>query len=80
MNTSQLITALSLFPPDTEVLVAKDEEGNGFNKLYSVHREFILKGEDKHGYVDDLLTEEDIEDYRRAGRQNELEPRVVIWP
>lgn len=75
MNAGQLITALSIFPPETEVLVAKDEEGNGFNKLYNIQRDFIEKNADKHGYVEDLADPEDYDD-----PEGELEARIVIWP
>lgn len=73
MNAGQLMTALSIFPPETEILVARDEEGNGFNRLYNVQREFIEKGGDEHGSVESLADPEDYD-------EDEIEPRLVIWP
>lgn len=76
MNAGQLMTALSIFPADTEILVARDEEGNGFNKLYSVQRDFIEKNADKHGSVDSVIHPDDLPDYD----PEDIEPRIVIWP
>lgn len=76
MNAGQLRTALSLFPEDTEILIARDEEGNGFNKLYNVRREFIEKNADKHGSVEGVIHPDDLPDYD----EDDIEPRIVIWP
>lgn len=78
MNVAELRNELNNYPDDLEILVAKDPEGNGFNKLYSgaVGESYIEKNADKHGYVESTVHPDDAEDYD----EDDLETRLVIWP
>lgn len=72
MNVAELIAELELIPGDTQVIVSRDPEGNGFESLHSVdygHKEKGPRGEMVH--PDDVGTEYDPED---------LEPAVCLWP
>lgn len=76
MDVSELIEALEKLPGDLEVLVSQDEEGNGFNKLYSGPAVYWIENNaDKHGYVETVYDEDEVADY-----PEDHEQRVVIWP
>lgn len=77
MNNAELQSHLRELPDDLEVLVARDPEGNGFNKLYAgaVGVNYIEKNSDKHGHAE-VIADEDAADYD----EDELEQRLVIWP
>jgi hypothetical protein len=58
------------------VIIARDEEGNGFGTNIDVTESNIEMGEGKHGYIDSTIHEDDLADYE----DRDLERVVVIWP
>lgn len=84
MNVGELKSALANFPDDLEILTAADDEGNGYRPLYytpSVY--YINKGESKHGYVESIISEDELtddeysDDWDLTFRGN-VEPRLII--
>ena len=71
LNAGQLIDILLRHAPDTEVIIAKDEEGNGFKSLEEVEYSAI---ERYHDYEIDVLHPDDEED------DAEYERAIVLWP
>lgn len=64
MKVAELEKILKNLPKDTEVLLAKDEEGNGFRKLFEVTAESMSdEGRGNFGMVED-----------------EEATHVVLWP
>lgn len=79
MNVGELKSILEDIPDHLEILIAEDEEGNGFRKLYygpGIY--WIDSNADKHGYVETIYQEKDLE--TEDLNIEELEQRVVIWP
>jgi topoisomerase IA-like protein len=72
MTVRQLIEQLSECEQDAQVIVAADEEGNGFKKLYAVegHSVFI-----EDGAFGDYVTEKGSEDDTGEGINC-----IVLWP
>lgn len=71
MKASELIQRLTSFPGDPEVVIAKDEEGNGFKYLEDVEYSAIEKYHDYEVEVIHPDDEEDDVEYERA---------IVLWP
>ena len=70
MNVKALKEALHALPDDLLVLVAKDEEGNGFLELQDVG----VYPYETSGWTFDILDEDDVD-------VEEDDPRgVVLWP
>jgi len=70
MNVKQLIDELSVLNPNLEVVVAEDEEGNGFEFLGDV----IISKFDKSGM--ETVHPDDVDEWD----QDELITVVVLWP
>lgn len=69
MKVKDLIYQLLEYPMDFELLVSKDQEGNGFNKLETIQPEMI--DDDGDILCEDTCINEDIPYVLNA---------VVIWP
>ncbi len=70
MKAIDLIRKLNAFPANAEVVIAKDEEGNGFNELEEVEYSAI----ERDGYEIDVLHPDDEDD------DGEYERAIVLWP
>lgn len=86
MNVGELKEALNEFPNDLEIITARDEEGNGYNRLYFYPSiVYIEKNSDKHGYVESVHSEDDLKDPSDEEFDewihtdpDDVEPRLVI--
>jgi len=67
MKVGQLIRDLKQFPPDVDVILSRDEEGNGFRELYQIE---IYHAEDE-GRGNFEIEEPSTEKPANA---------VVLWP
>lgn len=76
MNVGELKQLLRHVPDDTQILLASDPEGNGFRPLVDVEDGLIRPNEDKHGYVEDLIDPDEVDE----DEEDNLEARVVFWP
>ena len=65
MTNKDLIKYLKKFPPDCEIILAKDEEGNSFSPLYEI---------EKRNYVSITTWEVEIIDEEGGS------PCLVFWP
>lgn len=74
MNVKQLRNLLLDFPDDLEILVASDQEGNRFNRLIELGTGYIYQNDDKHGAVDEVYAEDDLDE------PEFMEMRLVLWP
>lgn len=72
MNVQQLREALEGLPDDLEVIVSRDEEGNGFRSLYEVERATAQKD----GWEYDFVDEADRDEYEAS----DLIDVLVLWP
>lgn len=81
MKVSELINELQKYDPSTIVLVAKDEEGNGFHKLADMG-EYWATGIDE--WEQDVFSDRDVEDdplsYQPLIDDGVAEAVLVIWP
>lgn len=86
MNVGELKEALSEFPDDLEILTARDDEGNGYNKLYYLPTlVYISNNDDKHGFVEIVYSADEVKDPEDEDYdgwfhtdKNNVEPRLVI--
>lgn len=86
MNVGELKEALNEFPDDLEIITARDEEGNGYNRLYYFPSiVYIRNNEDKHGYVDSVYSPDAVKNPDDEGFNDwddvsvfDVEPRLVI--
>lgn len=83
MTASEMIQLLSLLPPDTEVLVASDGEGNSYHYAEDLSIENVFVA-DQYGWIE-LGYAELTDDLRQRGYTEEDllpdgAPCVVIWP
>ena len=69
MKVSELIERLEQLPPDADVKVSRDEEGNGFSDLWDVAFSYT----DDEGYP---IHPDDEADY---DLENEARS-VILWP
>lgn len=69
MIASELIERLEQLPPDANVVVARDAEGNGFHSLYDVGYSYL----DDEGYP---IHPDDLDDYDTE----DSAPSIVLWP
>lgn len=74
MKVKQLKEVLNGFDPELEVLVSRDEEGNGFNSLESVETGKAYKD----GWTWDMAYDED--DEEDDPDDDDVIPVVVLWP
>lgn len=74
MKVKELKSAIKDLDDNLEVYVALDEEGNGFNNLYSVDVENVYD----NSYTGDIevVHKDDLEDYD----PEYLKDGVVLWP
>lgn len=85
MNVKELRDLLKEFPDDMEILVARDEEGNGYHRLYETSVNMAVMPKD-YGYIDHVYpTPEEIEVREdlfedEDGAPEEAERVLVIWP
>lgn len=77
MNVRQLRNLLLDYPDDLEILLAEDEEGNGFRRLTEFSVYYIHPNDDKHGYVEEVS---DVALGTDDGYDADFEPRLVLWP
>jgi hypothetical protein len=86
MKVSELIEALKDLPPDLEVVMSKDAEGNGFSPLDGIDDDSVYIPESTyHGDVYSITDVEDNpEDYGFEDDEWEdvkkTRPCVVLWP
>lgn len=73
MKVHELITKLAGFDANTEVLVSRDEEGNGFNALEDVE----LSGAYPDGYGWEVVHPDDEDEYQDEEGFTKV---VVLWP
>lgn len=79
MKVSQLIDELKKLDPEREVILARDEEGNGFNQLWNVDDNAVIDDAYEEtgihhltpGLEDSGYTDEDIIEGKRV---------VILWP
>lgn len=76
MNVGELIAELSKLDPNTRVLQAKDEEGNGYHWARYVEPSFILKEDSSRWNVEAVYYPEDFADGEIS--PDECEPIVLI--
>jgi hypothetical protein len=80
MNISKLISELQKLDPSLEVLIAKDEEGNGFSKLETIESGHHFDPED----TDQIWNYDDQDD--DCAEDDECEappgalPCIILWP
>lgn len=74
MTIKELKSAIKDLDDNLEVYVARDEEGNGFNNLYSVDVENVYD----NSYTGDIevVHKDDLEDYDPGY----VKDGVVLWP
>ena len=78
MKVKQLKNLLNDFDDNMEVIVSRDEEGNGFSPLYVVEQGYYLPDCD---YFGDVFCEQDIEDMKKDGEMiNNLQDAIILWP
>lgn len=70
MTTAQLIQILATFPPDMEVILAKDEEGNGFSPISDLSNEWYAA---VNSWSGEIIDPDDVED-------EETVKVLVLWP
>lgn len=63
MKVRDLIAELQKLDPELLVIKQKDDEGNGFHKLYAVDDEAYIRTIDLDEYHLEVMAEDDIVDY-----------------
>jgi len=71
MKIKELIEALSLFPQEREVIMARDPEGNGYSPLSDIDRCLYLP---ETSYSGEIFDEQDKTEFEDAV------PAIVLWP
>jgi hypothetical protein len=80
MNKKQLLEEISKLPDDLVFLVAKDAEGNDFSELDEISVEYVDKAELEAGYVESIMSAEDIlEDSDEEKIPDTFLKVAVIW-
>lgn len=82
MKVKQLIELLQEMPEDSDVLLAIDEEGNGFNTMQGLCKGLYPAGEPAD-WVDPEWTYEDamcMDEEEWKERKAEMIPCIVLWP
>lgn len=75
MNAGELRRALEDFPDDVDILIASDDEGNGYRNLYYYPEIFWIEANaDKRGWVDSVYS---VNDLPELGDEP-VEARLVI--
>lgn len=77
MNVKQLRNLLLDYPDDLEILLAEDEEGNGFHRLSEFSVYYIYPHDDDHGSVEEVF---DVPLGTDDGYDVDFVPRLVFWP
>ena len=77
MTVKQLIEKLQSVEPDRLVVVSRDEEGNGFSKLWEIETCAYAEGEIG---LESLTTEDVQRGYTAEDVMTHGEKAVVLWP
>lgn len=77
MTVKELVDALAQLPPDLEVLIASDPEGNHFHAYNGKSMETFLGSKTGHGYE---ITSEDDWYYDGHDEPYPGDNVVVLWP
>lgn len=75
-TVSNLIEALSKFPPEAKVILAADPEGNLYRDIETPEYPYFVEPS-HYGAYDWVMSPEDSEEDEEY---SELERAVVIWP
>ena len=81
MKVHEVKALLDTYPDDMEVLIARDEEGNGFNSLEGYGQLVADKGEYEWEVCnpDELTSDPNDEDYDKVYFENPQNV-IVLWP
>ena len=77
MTAQKLIDQLKKLDPKAEVLVASDEEGNGFGKLVDVTPNMFYTEED--GNIEEVVDAEDKKELEEDGVSG-FKKAIILWP
>ncbi len=80
MKVNELINELQKYDPDTTILVATDEEGNGFHKLADIGDYWATDLDQWEPSVFSDVDAEDDPDYRELIDDGSATAVLVIWP
>jgi hypothetical protein len=80
MKISELISELQKLDPSLEVLIAKDEEGNGFSKLETIDSGRHFDPEDTDNVWNDEDQDDDCADDDECKAPDDALPCIILWP
>lgn len=81
MNTiADLVEELSKLPQDMEILAATDSEGNSFKRLEDIGTYFVEKPDPGTDEINEVFTEEDLDDEPQEVLDYAFRKVAVIWP
>lgn len=63
MKVRELIAELQKLDPELMVIKQKDDEGNGYHKMYVVDDDAYIENDSFDQYYLEVLSTEDLEDY-----------------
>ena len=82
MNIGELIVLLGKYPKDLPVLLARDEEGNGYHKLHEINLGTIEPSELKENFIDSYYPDEhsDADCCLEPGERDAFVKVITLWP
>jgi hypothetical protein len=82
MKVKKLIAFLKNYNPDLEVILSRDEEGNGFNLLQNLEDNIVYDKEEHAIYLSELTDKLKAQGYSEddlyTGKHGV--PAIVLWP